>query len=354
MKGRGSKSRAVVVAGLLGFVSSTAAQPVRDLEPVDPEPTRAAPTEKTAARVLGDTLTEALYAGRFDELWSQSSPSFRRQFGSKDGLAAFARKVKNDFGTELRVGGVKVTERNGVTVYARLAVFSLYARGVEVQWTWDAAQQVTAVSARPAVGESPSPHSATVPKTALRLPVDGAWNVLWGGRTWDDNRHASVADQRYALDLLVWKKGSATFEGDGSRNEQYFCWGKAVRAPAEGVVLVADDGMRDNAPNAPAPTERIFGNHVVLDHGNGEYSLLAHLQRGSVAVKAGTRVTAGQLLGRTGNSGISTEPHLHYQLMDAPQWVKAHGLPAAFSDYTADGKPVARGEPRRGQTIVAR
>jgi hypothetical protein len=242
-----------------------------------------------------------------------------------------------------------VQERAGLTVYTRLSVFSLYARGVELQWTWDRLGTVVSMSARPAVTEAPSPHLNTVSKVTLRLPVEGTWNVLWGGRSWDENHHASVADQRFALDLLMWKAGG-TYEGNGTRNEQYFCWGKPVLAPAEGRVVFAEDGVWDNLPGQVNPN-RLYGNNLVIDHGNNEYSLLGHLMRGSLAVKMGDRVKAGQLLARTGNSGVSTEPHLHYQLMDAPEWIDAHGMPVVFVDYLADGRAISRGEPKRGQQL---
>jgi murein DD-endopeptidase MepM/ murein hydrolase activator NlpD len=90
---------------------------------------------------------------------------------------------------------------------------------------------------------------------------------------------------------------------------------------------------------------------VILDHGNGEYSLLAHLRHGSVAVAAGARISAGDKVGECGNSGNTTEPHLHYHLQDTPVFGRAEGLPAQFTGYVADGRPVARGEPVRGQTI---
>lgn len=296
-----------------------------------------------ATQFLGEDLST---------LWTKSGPPLKRQFGSAQNLAAFSKKVKNDFGAELRISGERIAQRGNLTVYTRLSAFSLFARGVELEVRWDAGGQLTFLSARPAVTESPSPHEKTVPKTKLRLPVDGVWNVLWGGRTWDDNRHAAVADQRFALDLLMWK-GPGTFEADGSKNSHYWCWGKPVVAVARGTVVEVVDGIVDNVPGVANP-KQLYGNHVVIDHGDGEFSLLAHLMKGSLVVKAGDVVTEGQLLARTGNSGTSTEPHLHFQLMDAPHWLKAHGLPAVFSDYVADGKPVQKGEPRRGQTVSVR
>jgi murein DD-endopeptidase MepM/ murein hydrolase activator NlpD len=82
---------------------------------------------------------------------------------------------------------------------------------------------------------------------------------------------------------------------------------------------------------------RILGNHVVLDLGGGVYAALAHLRRGSLLVRRGDRVAAGQQLAECGNSGNSAEPHLHFQLMDHPSVLQAAGLPLRF---TAPGQPL--------------
>src|SRR6185295_15115646 len=111
---------------------------------------------------------------------------------------------------------------------------------------------------------------------------------------------------RFALDLLVMKSGT-TCGGDCSKNDQYFCWGRPVAAPAAGKVVEVEASRPDNRPNSPDPNN-LFGNHVVIDHGNGEYSLMAHLRNGSVMVKVGDAVEAGEIVALTGNSGMSTEP----------------------------------------------
>lgn len=69
------------------------------------------------------------------------------------------------------------------------------------------------------------------------------------------------------------------------------------------------------------------GNHLVIDHGNGEFSLVAHLMAGSLAVREGERVALGQRIGRLGNSGDGFAPHVHHQLQDAASWQSASGLP---------------------------
>jgi murein DD-endopeptidase MepM/ murein hydrolase activator NlpD len=77
----------------------------------------------------------------------------------------------------------------------------------------------------------------------------------------------------------------------------------------------------------------IVGNHVILELGGGEFVLLAHLRAGSLRVRPGDRVGTGQPVGECGNSGNSTEPHLHLQVMDSADLLKARGLPVAFRDY---------------------
>jgi murein DD-endopeptidase MepM/ murein hydrolase activator NlpD len=134
---------------------------------------------------------------------------------------------------------------------------------------------------------------------------------------------------------VVLRDGSS-HRGSGERNEDYHCWRQPVLAPAEARVVAAVDGYPDQPPGQ-ADAEHPAGNHVVLDLGSGEYAVLAHLNAGSVAVEVGDRVAAGQRIGRCGNSGNTSEPHLHFHLQDG----------AYFVDYFADGAPVERGEPVR-------
>jgi len=183
----------------------------------------------------------------------------------------------------------------------------------------------------------------------LRLPFDGTWTVGWGGRTVKDNYHAATVDQRFAYDILIMRDGS-TRKGAGTRNEDYHCFGEKILAPADGTVVAAVDGLPDNVPGS-MDKEHPAGNHVILDHGNGEFSFLAHFKQGSLNVKPGERISTGQLLGLCGNSGHSREPHLHYHLQDNGVLFGGKGLPAQFRGYIADGQPVAKGECVKGQKI---
>jgi murein DD-endopeptidase MepM/ murein hydrolase activator NlpD len=118
----------------------------------------------------------------------------------------------------------------------------------------------------------------------------------------------------------------------------------------DATVVAVENGAPDNAPGV-MDAEHKAGNHVVLDLGNGEFALLAHLQKGSVAVKVGDKVTAGQRLGLTGNSGNTSEPHLHFHVQDGPKLFEGAGIPAFFDGVCTDAKPAARTSPVHGQFI---
>ncbi|MDB6054006.1 MAG: Peptidase, family, partial [Verrucomicrobiales bacterium] len=171
------------------------------------------------------------------------------------------------------------------------------------------------------------------------LPFKGKWLTFWGGDTRELNHHHDVPAQTFAFDLLGVDEEGKTHRGDGSKNEDYFCFGREILAPADGVVVEAIDGVRDNSPGSMNPY-CLVGNCVIIQHRTNEFSVLAHFQRGSVAVKAGESVKRGQLLAKCGNSGNSSEPHLHYHLQHSPIFQDALGIKILFQKIalTKDGK----------------
>lgn len=298
----------------------------------------------------GRAHVEALRSGRLDQTWAKSSGLAGQQFGSLAALQKFAAGLRS-YGTESKLVSEALAERNGQFVYTRVMAVTNWARGLTVSLTLDEQGRLLGATMSFASREAPTTYGAYKPLVKLRLPLEDTWHVLWGGRTWDDNRHASVSDMRFALDLLQRKAGSSA-QGSGRSNEDYFAWNQPVVAPADGVVLVAEDGVVDNAPNH-AVGGNLYGNVLVIDHGTDEFTLLGHLRQGSLLVKPGDRVLKGQRLARVGNSGMSTEPHLHFQLMDTGDWKTAHGLPLVLSDFVRNGTLVDRAEPRRGDVITA-
>lgn len=169
--------------------------------------------------------------------------------------------------------------------------------------------------------------------TKLQLPFKGCWFTYWGGDTIDRNYHRIDTAQKYAFDFTGYGKDGRSFTGDELKNEDYYAFGQDVLAPADGIIIEAVTGIRDNVPKQ---TNRfaIGGNYLLIKHTEHEYSFIGHLQQGSTLVKAGDKVKGGQKLGACGNSGNSSEPHIHYHLQDTD-------VHSVFSESKI--KPVAKG-----------
>lgn len=304
----------------------------------------------------GRDHTAMFYAGETAALWERFGPELRATIGDEAGLRAFRADLETELGAEAQLLDEHASRLLRYAVYTRTVRFEKADEPFQVQWGFDDDGTVAGFSILPAPVAAPSRFLAYQTRTVLRLPFAGAWHVLWGGastagdfRTVLENYHAVAADQRFAYDFLVERAGR-THDGDGTANEQYYCFGRPVLAPGDGVVVAAQNGIADNAPTVMNPDQPL-GNYVIIDHENGEYSFLTHLQAGSVEVATGDRIRAGTLLGRCGNSGNSSEPHLHYHLQTTATPFRGEGLPTQFQSYRADGLPIARGEPRQGQTV---
>lgn len=187
-------------------------------------------------------------------------------------------------------------------------------------------------------------------RTKLVFPFAGEWTVVNGGRTLEVNPHVANQNQRYACDFSVTDEKGKSFRTDGKTNADYYAYGKEVLAPGEGTVIQVVDGVEDNELGK---TNLYFvpGNLVVIDHGHAEHSFLAHFQPGSIRVKVGQKVRRGEVLGRCGNSGNSSEPHIHYHLANAPLMQEGDGLPVTFRNFRKNGEPVEAGEPARNDRV---
>jgi murein DD-endopeptidase MepM/ murein hydrolase activator NlpD len=177
-------------------------------------------------------------------------------------------------------------------------------------------------------------------KTRLRFPLAGDFMVVTGPGTVDGGH--LERSQLYALDVVGLGPRLELLRGDGTQNTDFVGYGRDVLAPAGGVIVYARGDVPDNPASGnqdfaallalPEPPWGVAGNCVVIDHEDGEYSLLAHMQPGSVRVRRGQRVAPGEVLGRLGNSGATTGPHLHFHLMDGPALLGSDGLPARFEN----------------------
>jgi len=152
----------------------------------------------------------------------------------------------------------------------------------------------------------------TGPTVTLAPPFRGRWTVFHGGMSTLINHHAGIEAQAHALDLIVDNHGSPEPE---EKLESYAAWGQPLLAPADGVVVAVKSDLPDQ-PIGGSDVVNLVGNHVVLRIAPERFVLLAHLQNSSVTVKVGDHVKRGDALARAGNSGNTSEPHLHLQVQN--------------------------------------
>lgn len=204
-------------------------------------------------------------------------------------------------------------------------------------------------------------------KVLLDLPFRGTCLVTDGHDFLAHHRRIPLLNQylektdltannvRFAYDFTVADSEGKVYKGDGSRLEDFYGWGNPVLAPGDGKIVSAAHDKTDNPafrglpPIAPEQYERLrtqalehlesvgleglHGNHVIIDHGNSEFSLIDHMQKDSVKVEVGDEVTKGTVLGNIGNSGNSVTPHIHYGLQNGLDSRTSEGLPSRFKEF---------------------
>lgn len=195
-----------------------------------------------------------------------------------------------------------------------------------------------------------------VTRTRLILPLAGRVGVIDGYDLLSHHRRTNfyinpgakqrgIIDnpQRFGVDFTVVDNNGRQFTGEGLRNEDFLGWGQPVRAPGAGIVAAFHNDQPDNNV---VGTENLWtnrsletapGNFVLIDHGGGEFSQLAHLRAGSVRVKVGDKVKAGDVIAQLGNSGSSLGPHLHYELRSGPGSKGMRNMPPYFYDLKVLG-----------------
>ncbi len=196
--------------------------------------------------------------------------------------------------------------------------------------------------------------------TDLELPFEEEWYVFNGGKTHREGAHHFTTrggGERYAIDFVIVVDTETStgilrkiHAGDGKQNEDHYCFGKRLNAPGDGKIIEVVNHVEDNQPGT-INRDQPGGNYIIIDHLNGETSIMAHLKKGSIMVSAGDLVVKGQEVGKTGNSGSSDAPHLHYQLESSSGELEGLGLPAQFLNYYEDGVFVERNEPVRNQKV---
>ncbi|MEO5814332.1 MAG: M23 family metallopeptidase [Gemmatimonadaceae bacterium] len=148
--------------------------------------------------------------------------------------------------------------------------------------------------------------------------------------------------QRFAIDWVRVNATDSTYSGDRLQNENYIAEGNDAIAVANGRVVAVKDGIPENVPGVnsravPITLETVGGNHVIIDIGGGRFAFYAHLKPGAIRVKVGESVKKGQVIGLVGNTGNSTEPHLHFHISDANSPLGSEGVPYGLDSFEIVG-----------------
>jgi hypothetical protein len=309
-----------------------------------------------------------------------SPPSWFRGADGRDHLT-YELEVTNAFPVPITVTDVEVLDARGRTSVASLtgdeltASMSLLTSGTkpttalepaEVGVVWfdlpfDAPREIpAALTHRVTIGVPPGlPVPESIVENGGTTKVDRRAPIVIGpplaGPGWlavgsccDGPHRRSVQPingalylgQRFAIDFNRLDPRDFLATGDPSLNTSWPTYGQPVLAVADAKVVAAIDRYADQIPNAPQPVtiDEADGNHVILDLGDGRFAFYAHLRPSSVKVKVGQDVHAGDVIAETGNSGSSTGPHLHFQVMDRPSALVSNGLPYAFNRFVLDGQ----------------
>lgn len=242
-------------------------------------------------------------------------------------------------------------------------------------FTWKGARDAVRVSARSLRGDEPVAGRASIPidsassKTQFRFPMkSGTWLVAAGASF--HTTHRWGVPEEFALDIIQIGPNFRSHRTDGAAHADFFAYGAEVVAAADGKVVQVITGGTEAPPMLRKPGEDmdayyarigaqqainmagglpgLMGEGVVIDHGNGEYSVYAHLKPGSSRVQVGQTVRSGETIGLLGSSGNSTEAHLHFQVCDKPAALDCAAIVPTFVGFeigNSDGpRPLQSGD----------
>ncbi|ALM06390.1 hypothetical protein SB49_00075 [Sediminicola sp. YIK13] len=251
-----------------------------------------------------------------------------RTFLSQKETADFLNTVKSNFGT------IKKMEFYDINNSAHVYRTTFDKEIVDISFALNSEHQISGLF----IPRNSFENSTDLKRNATKMifPFKEEAFVYWGGESTEVNYHMEDINQQYALDILMVENG-APYSGDPKKNESYFVFGKNIIAPCDATVVKVINGVKDNIPgelNKLDPT----GNTIVLETDRKEYLLFAHLKSNSVLVREGDLVKQGQVIAQCGNSGNTTQAHLHFQLQNTVDLFNTKGVKVYFDEIIVNGQ----------------
>ncbi len=356
MKNFGGRSLLLIVAASLSFLPTSYAQNATE----NPQTKPAEPAAKELPQPMAHDKAFPIAKGYADmflngtggELWDKMTQEMQQALGNDHTKwEVMAGGIGQQIGKVTETVNERMLPALQLQVYTRLIRTDAFPGRLMVTIALTSDGKITGLSGRPEGNPAESKFLEYQDKSTYRFPLTGEWTIYQGGRSVYDNYHAAAPDERFAYDIVAFRDGSMYKDGATSL-EMFYGFGQPVVAAAAGKVVFAEDKYDDNVLGKPSDTAPKQGNNVVIDHGNGEFTVYAHLKRGSVKVKAGDAVKAGQQIAEVGNSGNSPLPHLHFHMQNTATWFQGEGMPVTFHGASVNGKVQAESEPVRGDVVT--
>jgi murein DD-endopeptidase MepM/ murein hydrolase activator NlpD len=300
-----------------------------------------AQTEKAASKLVADSFEIHYNANNFNAIFLSFSAEMQTAL-PLDKTKAFLTGLKQ------QVGSIK--NKTFTKYETSYAVYKTTCENdiIALQLSVNNAGKINGFFVKPFTETTtPAPAKNT---TKLILPFTETWTVVWGGDTKELNYHVESEAQKGAFDMVITGSNGKTYKTTGTTNQDYYAFGKNLLAPCAGEVVLVVDGVKDNVPGTLNPTY-IPGNTVIIKTANNEYLFFAHFKQHTIKVKQGQKVQQGQVLGQCGNSGNSSEPHLHFHIQNVEEMTAATGIKCFFNNIIVNGQPKANYSPIQNDKV---
>jgi len=301
-----------------------------------------AQTEKTTYKVVTNEFEKNFNANNFETIFNMFS-SHMQTAVPLDKLTPFLTNLKSEAGNITKREFIRY-QNGSVAVYKTNFERALYALNISV----DNDSKINGFAVT--IFRDNTIAKMERNSTKLILPFKEEWTVFWGGDTKDLNYHVISQAEKNAFDMVIRNEKGNSFKTDGQTNEDYYAFGKELIAPCDGEIVLVVDGIKDNQPGEMNPAY-VPGNTVIIKTANNEYLFFAHFKQHSIKVSQGQKVKQSDLLGLCGNSGNSSEPHLHFHIQNVENINIATGVKCYFDKIFVNGELKTDYSPIKNKTI---
>lgn len=288
-----------------------------------------AQTETAAYKTIADKFEQHYNNEKYDSIFSMLGANMQN---------ALPLEKTTEFLTSLKTQAGQITKRQFIK-YAKgtVAVYKTNFENVVFAFniSLDGNSKINGFSIRPYVDESQPKLVRNA--TKLILPFKDEWTVIWGGDTEALNYHVVSPAQKNAFDIIITDAKGNSYKTDGRTNEDYYAFGKELIAPCDGEIVLVVDGVKDNVPGEMNKFN-VGGNTVIIKTTNNEFLVFCHFKHQSIKVKEGQKIKQGELLGLCGNTGNSSEAHLHFHIQNIEDLNTATGVKCYFEKISVNGQ----------------